>query len=241
VDGNSRGEALRLKAALPDVPMQGKGLIATEAFISFPFGPSDEKVLAIRSHFFEFLAENGDLLLAHELKHGGAYEVIVTTGGGLYRYRLHDRIEVTGFIGTTPTIRFLGKSDSASDLFGEKINALHISTIIEGLPARKSKFCMLAPDKSDGLTGYTLFVESRDTLSPDMARQLEEKLSENPHYDYCIKLGQLRPAKIFQVRNDAAAAYEARMIANQMKVGDIKLPALSTLDSWHDFFVGEYL
>jgi hypothetical protein len=31
------------------------------------------------------------------------------------------------------------------------------------------------------------------------------------------------------------------MIANQMKVGDIKLPALSTLDSWHDFFVGEYL
>lgn len=47
---------------------------------------------------------------AHELRTGESYTVIVTTGGGLWRYRLGDLVEVDGFFGA-----------SVSDLCGEKL------------------------------------------------------------------------------------------------------------------------
>ena len=64
--------------------LQGKGLIATEAFVSLPLLPDCDPVLAVNSHFFEFNdTETGDIRLAHEVEEGKVYSVIVTTGGGL--------------------------------------------------------------------------------------------------------------------------------------------------------------
>jgi hypothetical protein len=97
-DGPCRPYAEAIRSYLPHVEIQGKGLIATEAFVSFPLSPFPDPVLAVTSHFFEFEeAASGSTLVADEVVEGGEYSVVVTTGGGLYRYRLHDRVVVTGW------------------------------------------------------------------------------------------------------------------------------------------------
>ena len=55
-----------------------------------------------------------------KLRKGNEYEVVVTTSGGLWRYRLGDRVLVDGFVQKTPSLRFLGRPGNVSDLFGEK-------------------------------------------------------------------------------------------------------------------------
>ena len=55
---------------------------------------------------------------------------MVTTGGGLYRYHLGDRIQVTGHIHGCPLVRFVGRHSSVSDWFGEKLNDAHVSRVL---------------------------------------------------------------------------------------------------------------
>ncbi|MCU0778715.1 MAG: GH3 auxin-responsive promoter family protein, partial [Akkermansiaceae bacterium] len=109
-----------LGGRFPKCRVQPKGLLATEAVVTIPW--QGRHPLAVSSHFFEFLTDDGGLLAAHELERGRAYEVVVTNGGGLWRYRLGDRVECDGFCGATPTLRFLGRAGNVSDLCGEKLS-----------------------------------------------------------------------------------------------------------------------
>src|SRR5262249_54105242 len=124
-----------LKELFPAVEIQPKGLLATEAFVSFPLVGAEGADLGIRSHFFEFEETTGNRIkLTHELERGGCYRVLVTTAGGLYRYQLRDEIEVVGFHHQCPLLRFLGKSDQISDLVGEKLAEPHVRTVLAHLP-----------------------------------------------------------------------------------------------------------
>ena len=96
-----------LARLVPHAEIQPKGLIATEGFVSLPLVGQDGAGLAVRSHFFEFLeSDAAGPRLAQELERGGRYRVVLTTGGGLYRYDLGDEVEVTGFAGECPLLRF---------------------------------------------------------------------------------------------------------------------------------------
>src|SRR5207249_3288149 len=107
-----------VRALFPAVELQPKGLIATEGMVSLPLAGRPAPVLAARCHFFEFEEERarGRCRLAHEVEAGGRYRVVLTTAGGLYRYQLGDVVEVVGFEGQCPLLRFLGKGDRVSDL-----------------------------------------------------------------------------------------------------------------------------
>ena len=59
--------------------------------------------------------------------------MILTTSGGLYRYRLKDIVRVTGFAGSVPLIKFMGKQDKVSDLFGEKLNERFVQDTFSAL------------------------------------------------------------------------------------------------------------
>ncbi len=122
--------AVELQSMFPNVEIQSKGLLATEGCVTFPLVGRPAPVLAVGSHFFEFQEEGREnedadpfagCRLAHELDRGGRYSVVLTTGGGLYRYRLNDSVEVVGFEHECPLLRFLGKTDRVSDLVGEKL------------------------------------------------------------------------------------------------------------------------
>ncbi len=139
----------QLRELFPRVEIQPKGLLATEAFVSFPQVGQTGGVLAVRSHVFEFEEISGrGFKLAHELDRGGRYRVLVTTAGGLYRYQLRDEVEIVGFHHQCPLLRFLGKSDQISDLIGEKLAEMHVRTVLERLPVLsrlRPRFMMLVP------------------------------------------------------------------------------------------------
>lgn len=234
-DAHAAMHVPELRRRFPGVAIQPKGLLATEAFVSIPF--RERMPVAIRSHFFEFLDERGSAHLAHELTEGATYSAVVTTGGGLYRYRLRDLVQVTGFVDATPSIRFLGPEDSISDLRGEKLSEGFVAQTLRDLFARcrwQPRFALLAPD---GGNAYTLFVED----VPATGLRLDDALRQNPHYDLCRSLGQLAPARIFVVSHDAQRRYLERCQRVGQRLGNIKPRALSRLDGWADVFAGSYL
>jgi hypothetical protein len=227
-----------LERAFPGVEIQPKGLLATEGFVTIPF--AGRWPLAIRSHFFEFLPENGgDPRFAWELEQDGVYSVTLTTGGGLYRYQLHDRVRVEGFVRETPSLRFLGKEGHVSDLRGEK---LHESFVAECLAkvfrslGLVPRFALLAPSE-EGPAGYILYLEADETPT-DLAERIDTELSANPHYRLCRTLGQLAAARIHPIERDAYSRYLDFCRKRGQRIGDVKPLALSPLPGWREVFRG---
>ncbi|HXU45159.1 MAG TPA: GH3 auxin-responsive promoter family protein, partial [Thermoanaerobaculia bacterium] len=224
----------------PGVRLQGKGLLATEAFVSLPLAGEEGAALAVTSHVFEFLTDAGEPLLAHQLARGETYSVVVTTGGGFYRYQLHDLVEVVGFVAQAPLLRFAGKTDLVSDRFGEKLNERFVAGVLDRLFARHRllpRFAMLAPDLAlpSGAPGYVLYLETEG--SPDLAalaRELDQALGESFHYAYCRRLGQLAPARIASVV-DGAERYLIACRNLGQKLGDVKPTRLHKAAGWSEW------
>lgn len=237
-DGHAAAHCAELEELFPGVEVQHKGLLSTEAVVTIPFQGC--KPLAVTSHFFEFLDAEGRSLPAWALEEGAVYSPLVTTGGGLYRYRLMDRVKVSGFLQDTPCLRFLGKEDHVSDRFGEKLSQSFVGAAIEGALAKFSitpRFAMLAPETMEGTTRYHLFVETPEPLPSGFASVLESALRVNPHYDYCVRVGQLDPVQVFRTREDAYQRYVTRLSQEGQQLGNIKPSPLSTLTGWSQVFL----
>jgi hypothetical protein len=231
-DGPALPYARRLAQSLPHATVQPKGLIATEAVVSIPF--DGRHPLAIGSHFFEFIDAQGRPHLADALSPGGEYDVVLTTGGGLYRYALGDRITVTGSVDATPSVAFAGRSDRVSDRFGEKLSDGFVTAVLAQIFAATAppRFAMLAPETTDAGVAYTLLVEPADTLPDRLDASLERALRQNPHYAWCVDLGQLRPARVVRVGPHADRAYLDACVARGQRLGDVKPAALHREDGW---------
>ena len=236
-DAASAPYARQIEGIFPQAHLQGKGLIATEAFVSFPILRVEGSVLSVNSHFFEFMDERGDVYLAHQIQKSRTYSVIVTTGGGLYRYQLHDVIEVVGHWRQVPCIRFLGKADHISDWFGEKLDERFVAGVLETVFAKnglRPAFAMLAPDDTNG-DRYVLYLEI-DAQVDELEEAVDSALRANFHYDYCRKLGQLGAVEFVYVR-DGAEAYLRACQARGQKLGNIKSSALQKTTGWREWFI----
>jgi hypothetical protein len=199
--------------------------------------------VALTSHFFEFLDDRERPRTVDELRLGGEYSVVITTGGGLYRYRLQDRVRVEGYLDATPCLVFLGKEDRISDRRGEKLADGHVARALERVLAPLDLgvgFAMLAPDNEAGGTAYTLYLESQSRPPPDLGALLERRLEENPHYRYCRQLGQLEPVRVFRIDGAAHAVYLEHHRRAGLRLGDIKPAALSPESGWSRRFSGGY-
>ena len=251
-DANSGAAAKALARLFPQARLQAKGLLATEGFVSFPLHAHQGSALAICSHFLEFLPVNEAAQcdferpqLAHRLDQGQRYAVVLTTGGGLYRYQLKDVVEVVTRLGNCPTIRFVGRLGCVSDWFGEKLNEVHVAGILRDVFNRvgiSPAFAMVACDPDSSKPGYTLFIESQATLETLHQARLavEQRLSDNFQYNYARNLGQLAELRVFRTC-DAAEIYLKSKIANGQKAGDIKPMALDRGGQWTSVFRGEFL
>jgi hypothetical protein len=246
-----------LTRLFPQAQVQGKGLIATEGIVSYPLGGEPKgAALAIRSHFFEFLpvddepdqtAKPSAPFLAHQLEPGNRYAVVISTGGGLYRYQLHDLVQIVGYLGSCPLLKFVGKESYVSDWFGEKLNERHVRRTMEQLFIRHScqpAFAMLACDELAGRYAYTLFIEANNVpyqALRSIGEELEKLLQTNYHYRYCRELGQLDPLRVFRIEGDALESYLSACQSHGQRAGDIKPVALHRLGGWSQAFRGEII
>lgn len=234
-----------LHQLFPGIEIQPKGLVATEGFVSLPLVGQEGAALAVRCHFFEFEeidAPTSRCRLAHELNHGGRYRVVLTTGGGLYRYPLRDEVEVVGFFRQCPLLRFMGKSDRSSDLVGEKLAEGHVRTVLDRLfsATRLSpRFALLVP-VLDRPPRYRLYLQgARRDSSPHLAADLQAGLEENPYYRHAVAFGQLAPAEVCWLHSEGEpgwAIYERRCLELGQKCGDIKPVVLDGWTGWPERF-----
>jgi hypothetical protein len=237
-DGHAEAYLPRIRELFPGVAVQPKGLLATEAFVTVPLGGL--RPLAIRSHVFEFLDNAGDAHPPWRLAAGQRYVVLVTTGGGLYRYRLGDRVEVEGFYHGVPALRFLGKEDQVSDYFGEKLSEPFVASVIERVleaTGVSTVFSLLAIDERTEPPAYTLYVETQCSWTDEAPKLLEQELCRNPHYDYCRRIGQLGAARLVLVGHGAYSRYAGRLTESGMRLGDIKPASLRSLGHWQNWLL----
>ncbi len=234
-----------LRRVFPRVAIEGKGLLATEGVVSIPVGPGGSPLPALRSHFFEFLPEGGrEPRLLHELSAGEVYSVVLTTGGGLYRYRLRDRVEVTGHLGEAPLLRFVGKEEGIVDRFGEKLGEAHVRSALAAAlqgEALEAAFTMVAFE--EGESAYALFIEAaapEETLRR-VGASLEEGLRGNFHYRYCRDLGQLGPLRVFPIQGEGMSDFLAACQARGQRPGEVKPVALHGTPGWSRVFAGRFL
>lgn len=225
----------------PGVPIQGKGLLATEGVISIPIEEHEFPVAAVTSHFLEFFEEeSGEYRLIAELEAGREYSVALTTGGGLWRYRLGDRVRVAGFAKRTPLLEFIGKEDCVSDLRGEKLNAFFVANTLATFDScRDARFAMLAPSEASP-PHYTLFLEG-GACPRNLPMLLDQRLQANPHYSYCRRLGQLGGLRVFLVDGDARDSYVNGCVVSGQRAGSVKMTSLERRSGWEHVFRGSFI
>jgi len=226
----------QLKERIGEVAISRKGLFSTECVVSVPFAGATSSVLSYRSHFYEFreLASR-NIVLAHQLQRGQCYEVIVTTGGGLYRYATSDIVEITDFCDQLPQIRFAGRDSRQSDLVGEKLSEFQVQQAIDQLEPALVARCRLLfvyPFQKNKIQGgYKIyFLPNNPSKTMHLAQELqkiENSLSGNPYYRQAIRSGQLVSLTVECLPEGADQKilnhYKKK---KNLRDGDLKLPLL---------------
>ena len=235
-----------LRRQFPGIPLRDLGYHASEARMTMPISDNtSEGLLATDNNYYEFIPvpeyESGSRSTCtfSELEEGNEYYIIITNLAGLYRYDIGDIIQVTGFYGETPIIRFLRKGKDFSNMAGEK---LHINQFLEArrrtldrvpVPLRDDRF-LIFPNQD--LCCYDLFfefasgdsgnlatsiAESIDLM--DLAQRFDSHLKElNVEYASKRNSGRLHPLRIFNldpgsIQGSVDSDFQAGMRDSQYK------------------------
>jgi hypothetical protein len=146
---------------------------------------------------------------------------------------MNDQVQVTGFLGSTPSLRFVGRRGVISDLFGEKLSEPFVAKVIHELLLAynaTSSFALLAPDTDASGWRYKLFVEG--TIPENAENRLDDLLRQNPHYDTCRRLGQLQIAKCQNIPKQGHEKFVSHYAKVGMRLGEIKPAVLSHTTDW---------
>jgi hypothetical protein len=222
----------------PRVAVRDAIYAATEGWCSVPMGEAEPGgALAVTSHYFEFLEEEAaargapetDLarggagaLPAWALEDGKRYAIVVSNSAGLYRYSLQDIVEVCGFHGGCPRIRFVRKTGAACNLVGEKLDEAHVNgAVAQALRTAgvEATFFALAPAPQAALPGYALLLELRgpaDAALLEAIRARADAALGEAAADYARLRAALHLAPL-QIRSLPAGTYNR---VRQSKIAD---------------------
>ena len=199
-------DAQKVREAFPGVEVEGKGLMATEGVVSFPWFA--RRVAAITSHSLAFEQVDeasgepvaGTAVGVERLEQGKRYGVVLTTGNGFVDYRLGDVVECVGFERKTPRLEFRYRAGGTVDLHGEKMHPAFVAQVVSKLESRfgRSRFAVLSPRKDR--RGYRLFWESDGGNVPD-AESVESLLGDNYHYAHAVNMRQMEPVEVVVVED----------------------------------------
>jgi hypothetical protein len=213
--------ANQIRASFPNVQVQGKGLLATEAPITIPLINAKGCVPLVRNVFLEFESADGTVKLLHELTQGQRYQLIISQSAGLTRYRLNDVIEVVGTYRSTPLIKFIGRSSHVCDMTGEKLHEYFVRDSLT--PLIPSGHFLLIPYQSD-VSGYVLLV---DYQQKELAERADKALCQSHHYKYARFVGQLSQLRVLLIP-DLLSKVKTFQVLEGVKLGSIKDVSLIT-------------
>ncbi len=214
--------AERLRRRLPHVWLQGKGLLATEAVITVPWVRAHACVPFVHHTLIELLDDDGRARPLVDAERGETYELVVSTAGGLVRYRLGDRVQVTRRYGAVPCLAFVGRAGGVSDLVGEKLGEAFVAEALRATIPQPRGLAVLVPV----LGPPAHYVLVSDQPVPGRAvTALERTLAGAHHYGLARSLGQLGALRCVVAR-DAGRWITEREMRRGLRLGDVKPRAL---------------
>ncbi|ATB38251.1 hypothetical protein CYFUS_003684 [Cystobacter fuscus] len=230
----------QLTPYLEGVPLNAASYVSTEGVLGVPLELEQAVYcLMVGAAFFEFIpereldAESPPTLLPEQLVEGEAYELVLTTQAGLYRYRLGDVVRIVGRYHQAPLMEFLYRRGALLNLMGEKTSehaarlALEQALATEGLlPADYS-----VVEETETLPGrYALFVELQEGARPQgapeqLSRALEEALCRtNPFYEVIRRSERLGPAQLHRVESGTFQALRDVLVQRGASPTQVKVP-----------------
>jgi hypothetical protein len=157
-----------------DLPISDITYGASEGRGTVFMGP-DKQMLALHSHFFEFIPEaeiesaSPTVLLADELEVGKNYFILFTTSAGLYRYNINDVVKVTGFHNRTPLLEFQYKGGNICSFTGEKITELQVTAAMRRAAGQQEvRFFTVVPQFRPE-PHYELWLETENGVRDEQA------------------------------------------------------------------------
>jgi hypothetical protein len=232
------------------------GWLASECRGSVPLSDEgDSGPLAIATNVYEFFPADADrkpsatdLLTADQIDVGGRYLVYVTTAGGLCRYAMHDIIEVTGFHGRTPSVRFVQKQSGIVNFTGEKLTETQVLAAVDETfdqqPGARSFIAAIGQAPSVGREPSYVFLVEYDSPPADedgarTALDLDRALSRhNIEYASKRKSGRLGPAVLRVLAPGQFDAYQRRRLQAGAQDGQFKILRLTDDQSFARNFSG---
>jgi hypothetical protein len=217
------------------IPLRDPGFSASEGFFAVPTrAGTPEGVLHLAGPFMEFVPEGGDEarpLLAHELQPGLRARLIVTTHGGLWRYDMKDLVEVTGFVGRAPLVRFVSKAGRTLSVTGEKVTEEQAIAVAAALVARFPVENACATLRLADPPRYLVAVEPLGegaSLDPQALAQAWDEAMSQQNTEYAEKRasGRLGKAEAVVVGVGAFARWRRRKVEGGAPDGQVKLPPL---------------
>lgn len=215
-DGSSSSFARRLGHDFPRSHIDPKGLLATEAAITVPWGEGSGAIPALTSTFVEFIDDGDASWMAHELVQGQGYRVVITTSGGLYRYDMGDRVRCLATNNGLPRLAFEGRCALVSDMVGEKLDEAFVAKVLAMLPV--SAALLPHPDLKPH---YELWLDGSPPSVEEALQVVEAGLCANPQYAYARRMEQLG-ALCAKVRPGFVAQTTAARVGEGRRLGDLK-------------------
>lgn len=219
--------AQQLQRRVPQAAFEGKGLWATEGVVTIPV--DGVYPLAYRSHVYEFEdLGSGEVKAPWALREGDEVSPILSSGNGLLRYGLDDRLVVSDFWGGVPCFRFLGRRHGV-DLVGEKMSPEAARKVLQEVAQQYGLEPVTLLALSSQVQGQSSYVavfgySSRTQLmrlSEQVSRTLEQVLAGYFHYALARDLKQLAPAKALLAADGWELNKQVAMAAGMIE-GNIK-------------------
>jgi hypothetical protein len=235
---------------LGDLPQRDYLTMASEGVIGFPFRDEiNGGVLAVRSHFYEFIPEESageddpTTLLAHQLEIDKTYAVVLTTSAGLYRYKIGDVVRVIGFNGSTPVIEFLHRVGHTCSLTGEKLTESQVASAVcraaFTLRVRLGQFTLFPASRP--YPHYVLVTEVNAPFSESMSRHFLAAFDNdlgirNLEYRAKRSSGRLGSPELCFLPTGSFASLRERRISQGANDAQVKVACLSRDLDWEKQF-----
>ena len=169
-------------------------------------------------------------MTADKVESNKEYELIITTYGGLYRYELHDIVEIIGFTGTTPNLIFKTKSGEILNISQEKIPAIEVvNKIKDGL---NLSFKQVQIFENHDEKNYEIYIELEKEIqinANELASKLNEILIESFElYELYNRMGLMTPLKVILMKNGWTESLYTMKSKGNVPKSQIKLPLIIT-------------
>lgn len=219
----------------PSTPVREVGITASEGYFAIPLGDDDAGGVAwLGGHLLEFLDDEDRAHWAWELESGRQYRLVITTSAGLYRYDLGDVVEVVGWLGRVPRLRFVRKVGNVLNLTGEKLTEDQVVRAVrEALGDAQLVGFTVGYRLSGDEQVPALTLAAEGAVSPGLVERFDAALrAANVEYDSKRDSGRLGLPRLERLNPGTYARYRARRVAEGAPDGQVK-DLVVALDNRH--------